>query len=133
MLLDSRLSYDEQITNVVSTCIADLREINRVKHILDERTLIQIINALIFSRMYYFSSVWSNIPTKNINKLQSVQNFLARIVSGLRKYDHVTPILRPLECLPVEDRLNFRDAIMTFKWVKGLAPLYLSVKFELRS
>ena len=31
MLLDTRLSYDEQTTSVVSTCIAELCQINRVK------------------------------------------------------------------------------------------------------
>ena len=65
MLLDSRLTYDENITNVVSTCIAILCQINRVKHIFDKRTLIYIINALIVSRMYYCSSVWSNTAKKN--------------------------------------------------------------------
>ncbi len=29
--------------------------------------------------------------------------------------------------------LNFRDAVMTFKCIKGLAPPYLNEKFELRS
>ena len=29
--------------------------------------------------------------------------------------------------------LNFRDAVMTFKCIKGLASPYLSEKFELRS
>ena len=100
MLLDSRLSYDEQITSVVSTCIAGLCQINRVKHILDKRTLTHIINALIFSRMYYCSSVWSNTAKKNITKLQGVQNFAARIVTGTRKYDHVTPVLQCLGWLP---------------------------------
>ena len=133
MLLDSRLSYDEQITSVVSTCIAGLCQINRIKHILDKRTLTHIINALIFSRMYYCSSVWSNTAKKNITKLQGVQNFAARIVTGTRKYDHVTPVLQRLGWLPVQDMLNFRDAVMTFKCIKGLAPPYLSEKFELRS
>jgi len=32
--------------------------------------------------------------TFNIRKLQAVQNFECRIVSGARKYDHVTPHLR---------------------------------------
>ena len=57
MLLDSRLSYNEQITSVASTCISELCEINRVKHTLDKRRLTYIINELIFSRMYYCSSV----------------------------------------------------------------------------
>ena len=133
MLLDSRLSYDEQITSVVSTCIAGLCQINRVKHILDKRTLTHIINALIFSSMYYCSSVWSNTAKKNITKLQGVQNFAARIVTGTRKYDHVTPVLQRLGWLSVQDMFNFRDAVMTFECTKVLAPPYLSKKFELRS
>ena len=40
-----RLSYDEQITSVASTRIAELYPITRVEHILDKRTLTYIINA----------------------------------------------------------------------------------------
>ena len=98
MLLDSRLSYDEQITRVGSTCIAELCQINRVKHItiyLDKRILTYIINALIFSRMYYCSS-FGRIPQRKILPSYKVFRTLARIVSGARKYDHVTPLLQSL-------------------------------------
>ena len=93
MILDSCLSYDEHIASVVSSCIAGLGRISRVKHIFDRKTLILIINSLIFSKMYYCSAVWSNTSQRNIVKLQAVQNFAARIVTGTRKYDHVTPVL----------------------------------------
>ena len=33
-----------------------------------------------FSKLYYCSSVWTNTTDTNIRKLQSVQNFAARIV-----------------------------------------------------
>ena len=54
-----------------------------------------IINSLVFSKLYYCSSGWSNTFDSNISKLQGVQNFAARIVSGTRKFDHdhVTPAL----------------------------------------
>jgi hypothetical protein len=42
------------------------------------------------------SSVWSSTSGKNIKKLQYIQNFAARIISGHKKYDHVTPILKEL-------------------------------------
>ena len=45
---DGCLSYDEHITQGVSKCTKSLCLINRVKHILDSRTLIVIINALVF-------------------------------------------------------------------------------------
>jgi hypothetical protein len=96
MEFDECLSYDEHITLVVSKCTKSLCQINRVKHILDSRTLIMIINALVVSKLYYCSSVWANTTKKNIAKLQTVQNFAARIVTGTRKYDHITPVLQQL-------------------------------------
>ena len=68
--------------------------LNRVKYLFDRRTLITIINSLVFSKLLYCSSVWANTTNKNIELLQTVQNFAARIVSGTRKFDHVTPILK---------------------------------------
>ena len=133
MTLDSSLTYDKHIVDTVSKSITELCQINRVKHIFDKHTLSLIINALVFSKMYYCSSVWSNTSKKNISKLQSVQNFAARVITGIRKYDHVTPILQQLAWLPVECMLKLRDAVMTFKCMKGLAPPYLCDKFEMRS
>jgi len=76
---DSTLTYDEHVTQVVSKCTASLCQINRVKHILDKKFLIKKVNALVFSRLYYCSSVWGNTSEKNIAKLQNVQNFAAPI------------------------------------------------------
>ena len=59
--------------------------------------LITIINSLVFSRLLYCSSVWTNTTKKNIELLQTMQNFAARIVSGTRKFDYVTPILKQLQ------------------------------------
>ena len=115
MEFDECLSYDEHITHVVSKCTKSLCQINRVKHILDSRTLIVIINALVFSKLYYYSSVWANTSKKNIAKLQTVQNFAARIVTGTRKYDHITPVLQQLNWLPVSYMLQYKDTIMAYK------------------
>ena len=58
-------------------------QINRVKHFFDKNALIIIINVLGFSKLFYCSSVWSNTTQSNLDKLQAVQNFACRIVSGL--------------------------------------------------
>ena len=61
--------------------------------------------------------------------LQTVQNFACRIVSGRRKYDHVSPALKELRWLPVKEDLYYRDAVMSFKCLTGCAPGYLSTQF----
>ena len=48
------------------------------------------------------ASEWTEHTTKkNIELLQTVQNFAAQIVSGTRKFDNVTPILKQLQWLPI--------------------------------
>ena len=56
-----------------------------------------------------------------------MQNFAARIVSGTRKFDQVTPVLKQLNWLPVRlVMLPYKDGVLAFK-------CYLSDRFITRS
>ena len=92
--LDANLTFDDHIKTTVSECIARLAQISRVKHCLDRTSLLTAINSLVFSKLSYCSNVWANTTEKIRRKLQAVQNFACRIVSGVRKYDHITPHLK---------------------------------------
>ena len=107
--IDCHLNYNEPIANTVSTCTYMLSRVNRIKHLLDSKTLVFLMNAFIFSRLYYCSTVWSNTTKENIKKLQLIQNFACRIVLGLKKYNHITEGLKSLNWLNVNDRLHVND------------------------
>ncbi len=93
-----------------------------------------VISSLVFSKLYYGSTVWSNTTQKNIKKLQKVQNFAARIITRTRKYEHITPVIRQLGwSVPVADMLKYYLGILTFKCLNGLAPDYLTTLFKDRS
>ena len=113
----------------MSSCMSSLAQINRAKHTFDKDLLVTIIKGLVFSKMFYCSSVWSNTSVTNINKLQAIQNFAARIVTRSRKFDHITPILKQLRWMPVKDHLFYRDALLTFKCMNGKAPTNLCSRF----
>ncbi|KAL9974054.1 hypothetical protein ACROYT_G011045 [Oculina patagonica] len=83
--------------------------------------------------MFYCSSVWTSTPKKNIARLQKVQNFAARVATGTRKFDHITPTLKQLHWLPVAWQLEVRDAVMAYKCLHGQAPAYLRSKFIVRA
>ena len=101
VIVDSHLSFDEHVTEVVSKCIGSLCQINWVKHLIDRSTLITIIISLVFSKLFYCWSMWASTTKKNIARLQKVRNFAARIVTGARKYYPITPMLKELHWLPV--------------------------------
>ena len=129
MTFDSSLTFHEHITKTVSSCFSSLAQINCVKHVFDRSTLTTIINTLVFSKLFYCSSIWSNAEDTNLLKLQAVQNFASRIICGSRKFDHVTPLLKELHWLPIKAQLYLCDAVLAFMCMTGSAPTYLSSMF----
>ena len=99
--------------------------IGRIRHLLDKPTLFIVINSLVFTKMFYCSSVWSGTSKANISKLQLVQNFAARLLSDKNKYDHITQSLILLKLLPVSDLLYLKDVVMIYKIMNNLAPHYI--------
>ena len=85
---------------LVSPCMSKLSQISHIRFVFNKGLLEIIINALVFSKLYYCSSVWSSTSSCNVRKLQYVQNFAARIICNVRKYDHISPVLRNLRRLP---------------------------------
>ena len=83
VVLDPQLTFDDHVLKTTSSCMSSLAQISRVKHVLDRNQLVTVINALVFSKLLYCSTVWSNTSNKNISRLQSVQNFAARIITGI--------------------------------------------------
>ena len=51
VIFDPTLSFDSHITALAATCISRLAQINRAKHAFNPNLLVNIINALVFSRL----------------------------------------------------------------------------------
>ena len=59
-----------------------------------------------------------------MSRLQSVQNATARLVSGARRKDHITPVLQELHWLPVRRPVDFKMATLVYLSLSGMAPAY---------
>ncbi len=90
----------------------------------------RVIHAFISSRLDYCNSVYIGINQSYMNRLQTVQNAAARLLTGTRKYEHITPVLLSLHWLPVHFKIII---FLVFKVLNGLAPSYLSDLLSLRS
>jgi len=61
-----------------------------------------------------------------IQRLQAFQNAAARLMTGTRRRDHISPAFRQLHWPPVRQRVTFKLAVLVFKALHGLAPRYLA-------
>ena len=85
-----------------------------------------IVNALITSRLDYCNSLLFGTSANNINRLQRLQNSVARLVTRQSRHDSAMPLLRELHWLPVRHRVSYKIAELTFKALHvDLSPTYL--------
>ena len=131
--LDSFLNFNDHGNTITSSLLSMLCQISRVRHLFTKPVLSTILNSLIFSRLFYSSTVWAGTSKQNLQKLQLVQNLPAGVLTDTKKFDHISPVLRELGWPSIKDQLLVRDTTQVYKIVNGLAPLYLSSKLSKRS
>lgn len=59
------------------------------------------VNEFILSKLDYCDGVFTGLPKKSIRQLQLIQNAAAQVLTNTNKVDHITPVLRSFQKLPV--------------------------------
>ena len=124
--LDSDLSFDQHVGNIVKASNFNIRALRHIRPMLDRTVANTVACSIVSTRLDYCNSLLFGTSVKNIQKLQRVQNTLARVVTGTRKYDHITPVLRELHWLPVAQRIEYKVALITHKTLSTGQPHYLN-------
>ena len=123
---DSDLSFKAHISAVCSSSFYHIRRLRQVRSSLDIDSAIVLANSLVSSKLDYCNSLLYHLPDSSIDRLQLVQNALARaVVPSVKKYDHISPTLKKLHWLPIRQRIEFKIASLTFKTLTFDQPLYL--------
>ena len=123
---DPALSFDYHIKDITKIAFFHLRNIAKIRPLLNMSDAETLIHAFVSSRLDYCNVLFSGLPKCSTKNLQLVQNAAARILTRTRKFDHITPILTSLHWLPIQARSDFKVLLLTYKSLHGLAPPYLS-------
>ena len=89
------------------------------------------LNSLVTSRMDYCNVLLYGVPMTHLKKLQTVENTAARLISKTSRHDHISPVLKDLHWLPVQQRIQFKILNLTLKALHNLAPVYIKNLFQL--
>jgi len=125
LYLDSYLSMSDQITSVVQACNIQIRNLWFIASKLSFNLKIQLVHALVLSRIDYCNSVYFGLSSYDLSRLQKVQNSAVRFIFGRGRKAHTTPLLKKVHFLPVRFRINFKIALLAYKCLNNIAPPYL--------
>ena len=125
-IFDSDMSFSDQINSLSKSCHFHVRDIRRIRHLLPLSTATALANSLVSSKLDYCNSLYSGISQTNLNKLQRIQNSLARVITNTTsKYQHITPTLKKLHWLPIKQRIDYKTCLLTYKTLTNQQPTYL--------
>ena len=122
---DDTMSMSKQVNTICKKAFYHLRNIASIKKFLSHQHCEILIHAFVTTSLDYCNSLLNGLPQYQIKKLQYAQNAAARLLSCTGKHEHITPILKELHCLPVNERIDFGILVLTFKAINGTAPRYL--------
>ena len=113
------------VNQLTSSVFPTICNITKIQHLLDKSTTKMLVQALVLSKVDYCNSLLLGSSQYNIRKLQRLQNMCARIIYRSHKYDHITPFLKELHWLKIEEQIEYKVAVLVYKCVTKTAPTYL--------
>src|SRR6218665_1182330 len=114
ILLDCKLNMTQHVSSTARTSFFHLRRIRQVRRCLDETCRHILVQALVISRLDYYNSVLSGLPSSTLQPLSSVLHTAARLIKDLSPRDHITPTLKQLHWLPIHDRIAFTISLLMY-------------------
>jgi len=109
----------------LSSHILVLTNLRRIHNTIDQTTACTIATSLIPSKIDYCNSLLLNLPATQTNRLQLVFNSPARAVTKTPKFHHITPILKSVHWLKINEIIKYKVLSLTNKSLKTGQPSYL--------
>ena len=81
VIFDSNLSFSNHISYISKSCFSHIRDLRRIRSTLDHKTACTIATSLIHSKLDYCNSLYLNINSQQLNRLQLILNSAARAVT----------------------------------------------------
>jgi len=124
-VLDRRLTFHKHVSAVTRSCNYHVQVIRHIRQLLTTEVAQTLACSLILSRINCCNAVLHCAPSCIVKKLQRVQNNAARTVLQTPRRSHASPLLRMLHWLPVQQRIDYKVALLTFKVRNKSLPAYL--------
>ena len=123
VIFDNYMSFDKHIDEVCRKTIGTLIYLNYIKNKIDRETRIMLVQSLAMSKVDYCFKIWGSTGVSQMQRIQKLQNFAAKIAIGnVKKYDHVTPCILELKWLRIEEKIKYELCVLMYKRVNGLIP-----------
>ena len=113
--VDKDLNWVKHINHVKKKSMNVTRNIHRINYLLPIQHRINLYHGVISPQFEYADVAWGGCAEKDKKRLQTVQNFAAKSITGNRKKDSATQSLKKLNFLNLQQRRQVHDSVFAHK------------------
>jgi hypothetical protein len=125
ILLDDTLQLKDHVRNICRKASFGIYKIGRIRKYLDRKSIERLVHAFVSSHLDCNNSLLYGLPNNLLSSLQRAQNSAARLITGTKRHEHISPVLQDLHWLTIENRISFKILLLTYKAIHGHAPSYI--------
>ena len=126
VIFDNEMTLTSHAYAVVKICFYQLRQLRTIRRFISVDAAKTLVNSFIASRIDYCNSLFHGATKVLFDKLQSVMNAAARLITGQRRFDNISDTLGDVHWLRVPQRVAYKVAAILRRCLLGLYPEYLS-------
>lgn len=103
--LDSFMTFEPHVDKIHKKVVGTLIYLNHIRNQITTETRIMVVQTLALSIINYCSNIWGSANKTQMQKVQKLQNFAARVALGnISKLDNITPHIKKLKWLKVNSK-----------------------------
>ena len=112
LVLDEKLNYNEHVQSICNSLLKYFRIFNHIKHKVNKKTARQLYLTFVFSRIKYGIEIYGNCSERNVNKIQTMQNKLLKLLLQLDRLTPTNILHKNLNILKINDL--YKCSILSF-------------------
>ena len=132
VVFDQSMTFTAHTDDVVRRCTGILIGLSHSRHSLPHSTLTALVQGQVISLIRYCISVYGICNATDTARLQKVLNFAARVISGRRKFDHISDVLRDLQWLTAHNMYQYHALTLLKRMLTLSQPESLSANLVQR-
>jgi hypothetical protein len=133
LLIDNKLSWTNQINKICKTLGMKIANLKRAKQYGNKEILDLIYHYTIQPVIDYGITIWSDTTSCNLQKIQRLQNYCARIVMNNFDFKNMRGIelVKILKWMSIKERVDYFLCLSMFKCLHDKAPHYMQNEVSL--
>ena len=101
-------SLKNHVKNTTKCCFYKLHNLFKIRRFLPEDAAKTMVHTLITSKLDYCNSILNGLPNNTLEFLIRAQKAAARLKSNKTEFQHISPVMKDLNCFPIKKGLEYK-------------------------